>query len=231
MFVGVLRLAFHIPAARSLKDKRRVVQKVRDRIRSRFDVSIAEVEAQDLHQRAVFGVSVVSSDAAVCDSVLARVADAAESVGDAVLTDRTTEIVTMGKAYTERAMAAEENNRARRVGESVRAEIASLLATQVKDPRAVGAVLTRVDMAGDLRSAVVYVRLLQDGSEARRRVLVGALRRASGLMRREIAHRLGLRHAPELRFVYDDGVDDLDKVERLLDEIAGERGLGERKPR
>jgi uncharacterized protein YlxP (DUF503 family) len=96
MFVGVLRLTFHIPGARSLKDKRRVVQKLRDRIRSRFCVSIAEVEAQDLHQRAVFGVSVVSSDAAVCDSVLAHVASAAESVGDAVLTDRATEIVTVG---------------------------------------------------------------------------------------------------------------------------------------
>ena len=66
MFVGVLRLTFHIGHARSLKDKRRVVQKFRDRVRSRFDVSIAEVAAQDLHQRAVFGVGVVSGDAAVC---------------------------------------------------------------------------------------------------------------------------------------------------------------------
>jgi len=96
MFVGVLRLTFHIPHSRSLKDKRRVVQKLRDRIRARFDVSIAEVAAQDLLQRAVFGVSVVSSDAAVCDSVLEQVARAAESVGDAVLTDRATELVTVG---------------------------------------------------------------------------------------------------------------------------------------
>jgi uncharacterized protein YlxP (DUF503 family) len=96
MFVGVLRLTFHVPAARSLKEKRRVVQKVRDRIRARFDVSIAEVGAQDLHQRAVFGVCVVSSDAAVCDSVLEQVARAAEGVTDAVLTDRVTEIATFG---------------------------------------------------------------------------------------------------------------------------------------
>ncbi len=96
MFVGVLRLTFHIPSARSLKDKRRVVQKLRDRVRSRFDVSIAEVGAQDLHQRAVFGVSVVSGDASVCDSVLEQVAHAAELAEDAVLTDRTTELVTIG---------------------------------------------------------------------------------------------------------------------------------------
>ena len=96
MFVGVLRLTFHIPHARSLKDKRRVVQRLRDRVRSRFDVSIAEVDAQDLHQRAVFGVSVVSSDAAVCDSVLEQVARAAEAAGDAILTERATEVVTIG---------------------------------------------------------------------------------------------------------------------------------------
>jgi uncharacterized protein YlxP (DUF503 family) len=96
MFVGVLRLTFHVPHARSLKDKRRVVQKLRDRVRSRFDVSIAEVDAQDLHQRAVFGVAVVSGDAAVCDAVLERVAREAESAGDAVLTARSTEIVTIG---------------------------------------------------------------------------------------------------------------------------------------
>jgi hypothetical protein len=103
MFVGVLRLTFHVPHARSLKDKRRVVLKFRDRIRARFEVSIAEVGAQDLHQRAIFGVAVVSGDAAVCDSVLEQVARAAETAEDAVLTDRSTELVTIGEdVYGER---------------------------------------------------------------------------------------------------------------------------------
>ncbi|WP_394821923.1 DUF503 domain-containing protein [Pendulispora albinea] len=96
MFVGVLRLTFHIPHARSLKEKRSVVRKFRDRVRARYDVSIAEVDAQDLHQRAVFGVSVVSGDAAVCDSVMAQVAHTAETQEDAVLTDRATEVITIG---------------------------------------------------------------------------------------------------------------------------------------
>jgi uncharacterized protein YlxP (DUF503 family) len=72
------------------------VRKFRDRVRSRFDVSIAEVGAQDLLQRAVFGVSVVSSDARVCDSVMAQVAQAAEVQEDAVLTDRSTEVIPVG---------------------------------------------------------------------------------------------------------------------------------------
>lgn len=96
MFVGVLRLTFHIPQARSLKDKRSVVRKFRDRVRGRFDVSIAEVGDQDLYQRAVFGVGVVSSEATVCDSVLEKVAREAETQPECVLTDRQTEIVTFG---------------------------------------------------------------------------------------------------------------------------------------
>lgn len=96
MVVGVLRLVFHVPHARSLKDKRRVVRKFRDRVRARFDVSIAEVAEQDKLQRAVFGVSVVSGDAAVCDSVLEQVAHVAATQEDAVLTDRATELVTIG---------------------------------------------------------------------------------------------------------------------------------------
>lgn len=96
MFVGVLRLTFHIPHARSLKEKRSVVRRFRDRVRGRFSVSIAEVASQDLLQRAVFGVSVVSGEHAVCDSVLAQVARAAETQEDAILVERATEILPFG---------------------------------------------------------------------------------------------------------------------------------------
>ena len=97
MHVGVLRLTFHIPHARSLKDKRSVVRKFRDRVRARFDVSIAEVGAQDLHQRAVFGVSVVSADAEIVHRLLDEVARAAELQQDAVLTERETEVIPIGE--------------------------------------------------------------------------------------------------------------------------------------
>jgi len=96
MFVGVMRLTFHIPHARSLKDKRAVVRRFRDRVRARFDVSVAEVAAQDVHQRAVFGVAVVSSEASVCDSVLEQVAREANTQRDAVLADRATELIPIG---------------------------------------------------------------------------------------------------------------------------------------
>jgi uncharacterized protein len=96
VFVGILKLTFHIPHAQSLKDKRSVVRKFQDRVRAKFSVSIAEVAAQDLLQKAVFGVSVVSGEASVCDSVLASVARVAETQEEAVLTDRATELIPIG---------------------------------------------------------------------------------------------------------------------------------------
>jgi ribosome-binding factor A len=110
------------------------------------------------------------------------------------------------------------------VGEGVREQVSTLLAHDVKDPKAAGAVVTRVEMAGDLRVARVHVRLLGVADDpARRRELVGALRRASGMLRREVTRRLGLRHAPELRFLYDEGLDRTSEIEKILDEIAAER--------
>ena len=121
-------------------------------------------------------------------------------------------------------MSAEIGTRARRVAEGLRKEIASLLAVQVKDPGTAGAVVTRVETSSDLRTARVHVRLLEGADDpARRRQLVGALRRASGLLRREVTRRLGLRYAPELRFSYDEGVDHTTRVEELLTEIDAER--------
>jgi ribosome-binding factor A len=121
-------------------------------------------------------------------------------------------------------MTSESGTRAKRVAEGVREEIATLIASEVKDPRAAGAVVTRVEMTPDLRSAHVYVRLLAGGDDAgRRRELTAALRRAAGMLRREVTKRLKLRFAPEIRFAYDEGVDHTTRIEELLNEIRSER--------
>jgi ribosome-binding factor A len=122
------------------------------------------------------------------------------------------------------AMASEHGTRVKRVAEGLREELASLLVDEVKDPGAAGAVVTRVDVSNDLRSAKVLVRRLEGGDdEDARRSLIAALGRASGMLRREVTQRLGLRHAPELRFVYDDGQDNVTRVEQLLAEIEADR--------
>jgi ribosome-binding factor A len=123
-------------------------------------------------------------------------------------------------------MAAEQDarTRVRRVEKAVREELASMLAHEVKDPGAAGAIVTRVEITNDLRSAKIHVRLLEGGDEpARRLAVVAALGRATGMLRREVTQRLRLRSAPELHFVYDDGLDNTTRVEQLLAEIEQER--------
>lgn len=121
-------------------------------------------------------------------------------------------------------MPGEHDTRVKRVEKGVREELAALLGTEVKDPGAAGTIVTRVEMTNDLRSARVFVRLLEGGDDAdRRKRLIDALGRAKGMLRREITQRLGLRHAPELRFAYDEGLDHTVRVEQLLAEIAAER--------
>jgi ribosome-binding factor A len=118
----------------------------------------------------------------------------------------------------------EHQTRLRRLAKAVREEVAALLANEVKDPGAVGAVVTRVEMANDFRSARIHVRLLEaTDDKARRRKLTEALERASGLLRRELTHRLCLRFAPSLRFLYDNDLDNTARVEQLLAEIEAER--------
>jgi len=70
MVVGTLRLELHLPAADSLKAKRSVVNRVKERVRSRFNASIAEVSHQDLWQRATLGVAVVGEEQRILDRVL-----------------------------------------------------------------------------------------------------------------------------------------------------------------
>jgi ribosome-binding factor A len=118
----------------------------------------------------------------------------------------------------------EHRTRVRRVAEAVREELASLLANEVKDPGALGAVVTRVEMSNDLHNARIHVRSLEgNDDEGGRRELTEALDRASGMLRRELTQRLGLRYAPSLRFLYDSGQDNVARVEQLLAEIEAER--------
>jgi uncharacterized protein YlxP (DUF503 family) len=96
MFVGVLRLTFQIPGARSLKDRRRVVRSFRDRVQAKLRLSIAEVGGYEEHRRAVLGVAAVANEAGRVDELLAAAASMAEVVRDAVLIDRATEILPFG---------------------------------------------------------------------------------------------------------------------------------------
>jgi hypothetical protein len=74
MFVGVLRLTLHLPAPGSLKSKRHLIRSAIDRVKARFNVSIAEVAENDLWQRSVLGVTAVGNDHAFVNETLDKVA-------------------------------------------------------------------------------------------------------------------------------------------------------------
>lgn len=70
MVVGTLRLELHLPSSDSLKAKRSVLNHIKERLRTRFNVSVAEVDHQELWQRAAIGVAAVSADGGVLDRLL-----------------------------------------------------------------------------------------------------------------------------------------------------------------
>lgn len=79
MIVGKLKIRIHIPWAHSLKEKRMVVKSICAKIHNKFNVSIAEVEEQDIHQIIVLGVSYVTTDNAQADSIANHVINFIES--------------------------------------------------------------------------------------------------------------------------------------------------------
>ena len=107
--------------------------------------------------------------------------------------------------------------RPQRVGDAIRAELAALLAREVRDPVVRRVAVTRVRMTRDLELARVYYTTLPGAGDVRdvRR----ALRRARPFLKRQLG-RIGLRHVPELTFLHDDAVEEQDRIARLLDEIA-----------
>ena len=73
MVVGTVLLELHIPGSTSLKAKRSVINRIKERLKSRFNASVAEVEYQDLWQRAAIGVAIVGVEKGVVDSTLSRI--------------------------------------------------------------------------------------------------------------------------------------------------------------
>ncbi|MDD9949060.1 MAG: DUF503 domain-containing protein [Gemmatimonadetes bacterium] len=73
MIVGLCRIDLFLPESRSLKAKRQVIKGLKDRIRNRFNVSVAEVEHQSLWQRATLGLAMVSEEKGYVDRTLRQV--------------------------------------------------------------------------------------------------------------------------------------------------------------
>ena len=97
MFIGIGRFELFIPASGSLKDKRHGLRSVTQNVSNRFNVSIAEVEFQDLWQRAALGVSCVAESAGHCRKVLQEVEKAIgrSAIDGAEIVDRSIDVVAL----------------------------------------------------------------------------------------------------------------------------------------
>ena len=80
MVVGICHLDVIIPENHSLKGKRQVVKKIIDRVRNRFNISIAEVGDNELWQRSQLGLSIVGNDRRFVNSYLDRVVNFIEAM-------------------------------------------------------------------------------------------------------------------------------------------------------
>jgi ribosome-binding factor A len=114
-----------------------------------------------------------------------------------------------------------DGKRSHKVADAVRGELMNmLLGGEIHDPALKNAVVSGVSFTDDLRLAKVYVRLLDlEAGAPARKALLGGLERAKGFIRRELARRVQLRYAPELRFYWDESIDHGREMEALLREI------------
>lgn len=93
MVVGIAKLALYLPGCHSLKEKRRVLRKLKDQALNRFKVQIAEIDRLDVWQSAGIGFSLVGNDRRVIQSLIDRVLNFVEQSREVQIVDRTSEIV------------------------------------------------------------------------------------------------------------------------------------------
>jgi uncharacterized protein len=93
MPVGLLTLELHIEHAQSLKDKRQVLRSLKDRLRAKFNVAVAELEYHDTWQRSVVGVVTLSNEEQHVQESLQQVLAEADNILGPLLISHAVEIV------------------------------------------------------------------------------------------------------------------------------------------
>lgn len=107
--------------------------------------------------------------------------------------------------------------RSDRVAAAIKRDISDLLFREVKDPRVHFATVTDVEVAKDLRFAKIFVSVM--GGEDEKAETMAGLTAATGFLRAQVAQRLGLRFAPEIRFYLDKSLDRAMRINELLESI------------
>jgi hypothetical protein len=93
MIVGILDMLLEIPSAFSLKEKRRVLNSLKTKLKNKFNISIAEVGQKDIWNRAELGVAVISDDSSFCNEQLGKVVEFIDNFPEVVLLEINQEIL------------------------------------------------------------------------------------------------------------------------------------------
>lgn len=96
MFVCVARITLQIPDSGSLKAKRQILRRVTDRVKARFNVSVAEVEDNELWQKATIGLSVIGNDRRFVNEQMEKIIHFVDEMYVAPLVGRELEIISFG---------------------------------------------------------------------------------------------------------------------------------------
>jgi len=110
-----------------------------------------------------------------------------------------------------------------KLNQQFKREISSmLLLGEIRDPRVQFVTITFADISKDLSYAHMGFSVLSDDPQVVKAALNG-LNSASGRVRKLLGERVGVRHIPEIKFVYDDSISQAVKMDGVLDKIQRER--------
>ena len=110
------------------------------------------------------------------------------------------------------------SHRESRIDEEVKRELGAII-RELKDPRVSGVIsVVAVNVTKDLRFAKAYISVL--GSDEQKTAAIEGIRSAGGFIRKEIGHRLNLRHTPEFSFVLDNSIEHGAHISEIIDSIT-----------
>lgn len=112
-----------------------------------------------------------------------------------------------------------QGGRAQKVADQIQRELSAILHRELRDPRVGMITLTGVEVSPDCAHATVYFTCLDSSHVAD---ATTGLRRAGGFLRTQLAKRIKLYTAPELRFVYDESIERGAHLSKLIDSVSGE---------
>ena len=111
------------------------------------------------------------------------------------------------------------NLRIKRLESDFEKEISFLLQTEVKNPILKSVIITDCHITNDLSFAKIYYTILGNETKEERINIKKELEHASSFLRGQLAHKIDMRHTPEIKFIYDESIEYGEKIEQKIEEI------------